>query len=137
MKTPSVREMMAPVRRLEAQADQEFQSREAEFEAQKLLADRRKRSFTLLKGGKNRDPQLEMEEARQLVRDEPDPPALRRYVVNDTTVEKLGEILRDNPNGTLVYRDELMGFLRGLDKPGQDGSRALGLLVATPYFRCS
>ena len=32
-----------------------------------------------------------------------------RYIVNDTTVEKLGEILGSNPNGALIFRDELTG----------------------------
>ncbi len=41
---------------------------------------------------------------------------MRRYVVNDTSVEALGEVLMRNPNGTLAYRDELIGLLRQLDK---------------------
>ena len=34
-------------------------------------------------------------------------PAEKRYLVNDTTVEKLGELLNHNPNGLLLFRDEL------------------------------
>jgi hypothetical protein len=36
---------------------------------------------------------------------------LQRVVVSDTTIEKLAEILEDNPRGTLVGRDELAGWL--------------------------
>jgi putative DNA primase/helicase len=54
-------------------------------------------------------------------------PALRRYKVNDATMEALGEILIDNPWGTLAYRDELIGLLRSLDKEGQEGARAFYL----------
>ena len=36
--------------------------------------------------------------------------------VNDPTVEKLGEILNQNPNGVTLCRDELYAFLRSLDK---------------------
>ena len=49
-------------------------------------------------------------------------PTLRRYIVNDVTVEKLGELLAENPNGLLLYRDELMGFFMTLEKPGREGT---------------
>ena len=56
-----------------------------------------------------------------------DPPPLRRYKVTDASVEALGEILIENPWGTLAYRDELNGLLRNLDKEGQEGARAFYL----------
>lgn len=59
--------------------------------------------------------------------DTPAEPIARRYIVNDATVEKLGELLQGNPWGTLSYRDELYGLLTGLDKQGQEGSRAFYL----------
>ena len=43
-------------------------------------------------------------------------PVMRRYLTNDATIEKLGELERDNPNGILLMRDELMGWLAGLEK---------------------
>ena len=57
----------------------------------------------------------------------PEPPARRRYKTSDSTIEKLGELLRDNPRGVLVFRDELVGFLRSLDREGREGSRAFFL----------
>jgi putative DNA primase/helicase len=59
--------------------------------------------------------------------DTPDEPIARRFTVNDATVEKLGELMKQNPWGTLSYRDELYGLLTGLDKQGQEGSRAFYL----------
>lgn len=53
-----------------------------------------------------------------------------RYVVNDPTVEKLGEILRDNPQGVTVVRDELTGWLAGFDKAGREQERAFYLEAA-------
>src|SRR5207244_11148479 len=49
----------------------------------------------------------------------PEVPPLRerRYVVNDTTVEKLGELLNQNPNGLLLFRDALSGCLRLMARP--------------------
>ena len=55
------------------------------------------------------------------------PPTLRRYIINDATVEKLGELLAENPDGLLLYRDELMGFLKGLERQGHEGDRAFYL----------
>src|SRR5262249_15497742 len=43
--------------------------------------------------------------------DPPEEPLLRRVVCSDTTIEKLAEVLDDNPRGTLVARDELAGWL--------------------------
>jgi Protein of unknown function (DUF3987)/3'-5' exonuclease/DNA polymerase family A len=43
--------------------------------------------------------------------DPPDPPVLRRVICSDTTIEKLAQILEDNPRGTLLARDELAGWL--------------------------
>jgi putative DNA primase/helicase len=47
----------------------------------------------------------------------------RRYLTHESTVEKLGELLRDNSRGMLVLRDELSGWLRALEKPGREGDR--------------
>lgn len=57
----------------------------------------------------------------------PSEPIARRYIVNDATVEKLGELLQQNPWGTLSYRDELYGLLTKLDSAGQEGSRSFYL----------
>ena len=44
-------------------------------------------------------------------------------MTSDATVEKLGEILNENPRGLLVLRDELSGWLRTLDRSGREGDR--------------
>lgn len=54
-------------------------------------------------------------------------PSMRRYVVNDATVEKLAELLTVNQWGTLVYRDEIHGLLCSMDKQGQEGARGFYL----------
>jgi hypothetical protein len=48
-------------------------------------------------------------------------------MTNDATVEKLGELLRDNPNGILHYRDEIIGWLSKMDQEGHEGDRAFYL----------
>jgi hypothetical protein len=59
--------------------------------------------------------------------EEPDPPTPRRYTTNDTSIEKMAELLMDNPDGLLLYRDELTGWLRSLDKAGHEAARAFYL----------
>jgi phage/plasmid primase-like uncharacterized protein len=60
-------------------------------------------------------------------RQEPDAPTLRRFKTNDCTAEKLGELLRDNPAGMLVLRDELVGLLATWEREGREGERAFFL----------
>lgn len=54
-------------------------------------------------------------------------PTEPRILVNDATVEKLGELLNANPRGLLQYRDELAGWLANLDREGREGDRAFWL----------
>jgi putative DNA primase/helicase len=51
----------------------------------------------------------------------------RRYIVNDTTFQKLGDVLSNNPHGVLVFQDELSGLLESVSSPGQEGARAFYL----------
>jgi len=39
-------------------------------------------------------------------------------------VEKLGELLNHHPNGLLLFRDELSGWLHTMDRPGHENDRA-------------
>ena len=52
-----------------------------------------------------------------------------RLVVNDTTIEALCPILSGNPRGTLIYRDELAGWIASFDRytNGAGGDRAFYL----------
>jgi 5S rRNA maturation endonuclease (ribonuclease M5) len=54
-------------------------------------------------------------------------PTERRYVTHDATIEKLGELLGENPRGLLQMRDELVGWLRLMDRSGHEGDRAFYL----------
>ena len=52
---------------------------------------------------------------------EPDPPARRRVMTTDPTIEKAGRLAADNPRGLLLLRDELAGWLGGMDRYGGGG----------------
>lgn len=51
----------------------------------------------------------------------------KRYRTEDPTIEVLGLILRDNPQGVLLFRDELLGWLKSLEKRGNEEHRAFFL----------
>lgn len=53
----------------------------------------------------------------------PKEPKRKRYKTDDPTVEKLGEILIENPQGILLYRDELSGWLHSFQKNGRENDR--------------
>jgi hypothetical protein len=70
-------------------------------------ANRKSGKLTIHREGE----EAEGEEAPEDPGEAPEPPVLRRVIVCDTTIEKLAEILEDNPRGTLVARDELAGWI--------------------------
>jgi hypothetical protein len=57
----------------------------------------------------------------------PEKPTQRRFKSNDSTTEKLGDLLTVNPQGLLVFRDELVGLLASWEKEGSEGDRAFYL----------
>lgn len=60
-------------------------------------------------------------------KDDDDEPPCPRVVVNDATVEKLGELLNENPRGLLLVRDELPGWLARMESEEYAGERAFYL----------
>ena len=58
----------------------------------------------------------------------PEPPLAQRYLVNDTSYEKLGEIMQGNPNGVMIFRDELVSMLQPLDR--SENATARGFYLA-------
>ena len=125
-KSPALGEALKPLNRLQAAEFELWQAVHDAWELDCKVAgmqgdDNEKKA----KGIANKNPAA----ARALLEpvDTPAEPTARRFIVNDATVEKLGELMQQNPWGTLSYRDELYGLLTGLDKPGQEGARAFML----------
>lgn len=52
---------------------------------------------------------------------EPDVPRRRRLFVQDATPESMGDVLAGNPQGTLLLRDELDGWLQSFDRYNPGG----------------
>ena len=129
MKTPAAQQALVPLRRLVAEAQKAYEAKMAEHATDSLLKKQRQKITENkiaghLKGG---DENAARAEARASTKADDSEPKLRRYEVNDSTVAKLGELLAVNTNGLCHFRDELSGFLRGLDKEGNEEARAFFL----------
>lgn len=126
LKSMALDEGSAPLRRLAAEARAAFEAgeaeREAELEVRRLELAQLKKSASARKGnplGIKGDLTALMQSLKTLEEGGTE----KRYLSNDATVEKLGELLRENPRGLLVLRDELTGWLKTLDKPGRENER--------------
>lgn len=125
-KSPALNEALKPLHRLQTTEFDQWQAAHdawaLDCRVAEMQADANEKKA---KGLAGKDPAA----ARALLApvDPPAEPMARRFIVNDATVEKLGELLQQNPWGTLSYRDELYGLLTSLDKQGQEGARAFYL----------
>ena len=125
-KSPALSEALKPLNRLQADEFERWQLEHDTWALDcKVMAMQDDANEKKAKGLVGKDPAA----ARALLEpvDTPAEPTARRFIVNDATVEKLGELMQQNPWGTLSYRDELYGLLTALDKQGQKGSRAFYL----------
>jgi Protein of unknown function (DUF3987)/Bifunctional DNA primase/polymerase, N-terminal len=124
LKSPALNEALKPLRRLETEALQqngtEKKDYEARLELHKLQKDEAaKKIRSSLKSGA-RVESFSFDDA-------PEKPKARRFIVFDTSYESLGEILADNPNGTLAFRDELISLLKDLDREERIAARGFYL----------
>jgi hypothetical protein len=135
MKTPALEQAIKPVKRLAAEAQEAHREALKAYELDAMVAEAEKAALkkelegTAKQVATGKANKGNLEEVRQRIEDleEPEAPQERRYMTNDATIEKIAEILRDNPDGILYYRDELMGWLRALDKAGREADRAFYL----------
>jgi putative DNA primase/helicase len=120
LKSPTLEAVMAPLNALSARAFEEFKKKAAqrqqaaeiakhraklrEQQIKKTLEEKPKGNLAELLAGL---PLPELEE--ELV-------TLRRYVTNDATPAALGALFLENPNGLLVFRDEIVSLLLSLDR---------------------
>jgi hypothetical protein len=124
-KTPALVEAMRPLRRLVHEAEVTYQKELGKYQATVTeLEVRRDVLKARLRTAVKRDIDTESIKSELLAMSADEPPRERRYLTHDTTIEKLGELLNENPNGLLVYRDELSGFLVSMDRQGHEGDRS-------------
>lgn len=139
LKTPALAEALKPMVRLEALAKREYDSSAGEYEAEVEMHEAEKKALKSKmaavagNGAKKKGPSSQdTESAGDLKRryaslEAPVAPIWRRFKTNDATVERLSELLAENPRGLLIFRDELIGLLSSWDKEGRESDRAFHL----------
>lgn len=132
MKSPAISDAIAPLRKMQAEAfkafEQDIEAYEVDAKVAKFkLDDAEKQARGMVKEGNTIGAANAIAGAQNDVKNAP---TVKRYIVNDSTVEALAETLEENPNGVAVDRDELSGWLRSLDKEGQQEARAFYLTAA-------
>ncbi len=120
MKSPALAQVLAPLKRLEAEALSNFASIRAQFEIDRMQFEATKKQVeaSIKKGATVLPSQFPLQP------EEPQPP---RLLLNDATYQKLGQVLSGNPHGVLVFQDELSGLMVRLDADGQEAARAFYL----------
>jgi putative DNA primase/helicase len=129
LKSPALAEVMNDLRHLQALAAEYHEEEMTDFKADAMLHAESEKVAKgairkALRAGNKALAKETALDAEDLKKYEP---VCKRYIVNDSTVEKLGEILNENPNGAMLFRDELTGFFRNLEKQGREGDRAFYL----------
>jgi hypothetical protein len=151
LKSPAMNAALKPLHRLEAQAAKD---NEVALEAYRAGLDHHKLqqqvAASLMKEQmrtqmKKKPPEVKAaDEPKPLeekpisfdVGEPPEEPFPIRYRTNDTSYEKLGELLVANPTGILIERDELISLLRHLDREEQCVARGFymsGWAGSQPY----
>ena len=119
MKSPIINAVMRPLRRRQALQMALYESEWDDY--QRLMAEhgarKRTRSRTAPSLGRVRS-------SAELDAETPQEPICTRYLVNDVSVEMLHILLKQNPQGVLLLRDELSGWMAQLDRPGRARERA-------------
>jgi hypothetical protein len=123
MKSPTIATATRPLHRLEEELLRKYESECRAYEKAKddwevEKAAHREMVKANYKKGKEPPGQL---------RNPPDEPRQLRLIVNDCTFESAHQILRDNPAGLVLVRDELSGWWSQLDRLGREGERAFFL----------
>jgi putative DNA primase/helicase len=129
MKTYCVKEGTRPLRRLAALAHEDFEQRELVGEADKEILEAevvaaKANAQKAAKTGDKAALAAVKQDLMDLVQRKKDEQVTeRRYIVNDSSTEKLGELLNENPQGLVLIRDELSGWLSSLERQDRQADR--------------
>lgn len=131
LKSPSLKEPMQLIERLQAEYGEQFERDKAgaEFETMKnkAMTDDIKGQLSKAAKGAGKDRTVNPDDLQKLKADymelaentEPEP-ARRLLKTNETSIQSMTVLQNQNPRGLLVFRDELTGLLVKLDR--EDGA---------------
>ncbi len=123
-KSPILAACTAPLLAMECELRKEVEAETLEYERESEVAELRLSAW-------KEEVKKAAKKGKVPLPDRPEsdvaPPRARRLIVNDATVEKLHEIMTENPAGLLCWRDELTGWFAQLDKQGRETERGFVL----------
>ncbi|MES2252458.1 MAG: DUF3987 domain-containing protein [Pseudomonadota bacterium] len=130
LKSPALAEALKPLNNLEAKArakyDEQLKNYSMESELSKITQTVFKKQIEK-KLAQTQGAISEEEKQTYKSLEQTDKPICKRYKTNDATVEKMTELLSENPGGLLLFRDELMGLFSNWDKAGHESDRTFYL----------
>ncbi len=124
-KSPALDAVLDPIRQIDTDLGAKYQDERKQWDdkdevARLILAKWKADAKTAIQDGDT--PPEKPKEA-----DAGAPPIRGRVRITDATTEKVGELLRDGWRGLLLSRDELSGWLAGMDRYSGGGDRAFWL----------
>lgn len=126
LKSPAMEQGLAPLKALNASAAETYEAELTKYKAEaNVVKLQHEAAEKAARAELKKNPGADVSDL--LNQDEPEEPTLRRYLANDTTAASLGELLRQNPNGLLVYRDEIVSLLKTLDREENADARGFYL----------
>ncbi|MEN8237265.1 MAG: YfjI family protein [Pseudomonadota bacterium] len=130
LKSPALKEILKPLEELESEAYEVYEKQQREYAVQlaafKAAQEAIKKKMT--KASMDADSfAMELAKDEMRVLKAPEAPICKRYYTNDATIEKMHELLSQNPRGLLLSRDELVGLLNDWDRPGHETDRSFYL----------
>jgi DNA-binding PadR family transcriptional regulator len=131
-KSPSMSSVLKHINKLDAQIRERHESGIGKLIVEKEIIDQQVQNLknSLKQKGSESDINnlkkklLELYEQKSLLQKAIEPP---RIMTSSSTLEKLQSIISHNPNGILLFRDELAGFIKEFDKKGHESDRAFYL----------
>ena len=128
LKSPALRAALGPLNNLEKSAQEARENAQSTVQFDKKAAEIHLKAIEgPLRQAYEKNDHVKIERLRDQYRAanvESKGPITRRYIIQDATVEKVGELLKENSNGLCLFRDELSGFLATMDRPGHENDRA-------------
>jgi len=131
-KTPATKGAERQLRHIEARSREALHDEIEDAEVEAMLFEPRKKLLennmkAAIKSGEVDTARSYAAELKGLV--ETKPPEPRRIIAKETSIQKLCEMLGRHPAGMMLFIDELLGWMRKLDRDDQAGVRQIYLTL--------
>ncbi len=125
-KSPAIAEAEKRIRAIESREREKVAKELESFGVDALIAESKVKAIKgkiekAMKSNDEAGARVHAQEIKEI--EESVAPIARRIITTDSTIEKLGEMLNKYPHGMLLWVDELMAWMRGLDKQDMAGVR--------------